>query len=81
MLTSRNPHRAAFLSLQPVEGKKYITKEKGTVFILCIQKMRIAFQRPECAPSTREHSSFHLQKVKHLFMLKPFICETTAGVT
>lgn len=51
------------------------------ISILCIQKMRIAFQWPECAPSTREHSSSHPQKVKRSFMLKPFICEATAGVT
>lgn len=69
------------LNLQS-KGKIYITKDKGTLFLLCIQKMKMAFQRPECAPRRehrRENSSFHLQEVKQSFMPKPSSWEATAG--
>lgn len=77
-----NAHRGALLNLQS-KSKIYITKDKGTLLLLCIQKMKIEFQRPECASRRehkREHSSFHLQEVKQSFMPKPSSREATAGI-
>lgn len=62
---------------------KYITKDKETLFLLCIQKMKIAFQRPECVSRRehrREHSSFHLQEVKRSLIAKPSSWEDSAGI-